>query len=465
MHGTGNRLAALLVGSTLLTAACGDSTPIETGLDTQLGAKHEHPLFGLLQPESGQQLAALESIDRDWQNALTPAILEYLSLARSPALQQRALTLLRKRTGQDHGYDLNAWFAWAWAQNLGLPPVYADFKSGLYSRVDPRFSEYFSATRPASIRLDEVRWGGVVQDGIPPLRQPAMIAAADADYLDDDNVVFGIEVNGDARAYPRRILAWHELVTDTVGGVPVTGVYCTLCGSMILYESTVDGVRYELGTSGFLYRSNKLMYDRATQSLWSTLWGTPAIGPLVGRSIRLPRRSVVTTSWGEWRRRHPATTVLSIDTGYRRDYGEGVAYRNYFATDELMFNTSQTDRRLPNKAEVLGLVFSDGAARPLAIAAAYARRHPLLHERIGERELVVLTDRSGAMRVYGTDGQRFEAWDGDSRLTDAEGRAWTLHEDRLQLIAVDDVSLPRLPSHSAFWFGWYGAYTNTRLLH
>lgn len=128
-------------------------------------------------------------------------------------------------------------------------------------------------------------------------------------------------------------------------------------------------------------------------------------------------------------------------------------------------STVQTDRRLPNKAEVLGLVFGDGDARPLAIAAVYAREHPLLHERVGESELVVLTDRSGAMRVYGTGGRRFEAWDGDSRLTDAEGRAWTLHEDRLQLDTVDAVSLPRLPSHSAFWFGWYGAYTNTRLLH
>ncbi len=131
-------------------------------------------------------------------------------------------------------------------------------------------------------------------------------------------------------------------------------------------------------------------------------------------------------------------------------------------------STVQTDRRLPNKEEVLGVLLCDGDARPLAIAPDYAREHPLLHDRVGEHEFVVLTDRSGAMRVYGTDGRRFEAWDGDSRLKDAEGRAWTLHEDRLQLDTVDTVdavSLPRLPSHSAFWFGWYSAYTYTRLLH
>jgi hypothetical protein len=98
-----------------------------------------------------------------------------------------------------------------------------------------------------------------------------MISASEATYLDDDDVVFGIEVNGDVRAYPKRILAWHEMFVDTVGGIPVAGVYCTLCGTVILYETKVDGTNHEIGTSGFLYRSNKLMYDRATQSLWSTI--------------------------------------------------------------------------------------------------------------------------------------------------------------------------------------------------
>ena len=144
--------------------------------------------------------------------------------------------------------------------------------------------------------------------------------------------------NGDVRAYPKRILAWHELFTDEVGRVPVAGVYCTLCGTVILFETEHDGVRHELGTSGFLYRSNKLMYDRATQSLWSTFGGRPVIGPLAMEDIRLEVRSVVTTTWGEWRRRHPTTKVLSLNTGHRRDYSEGAAYREYFSTDELMFN-------------------------------------------------------------------------------------------------------------------------------
>ena len=96
------------------------------------------------------------------------------------------------------------------------------------------FAGYFSSDDPkAKIRLDEIRWGGVRQDGIPPLRSPKMINANEAKYLNDDNIVFGLEVNGDSRAYPKRIMAWHEMFVDKVGDTPVAGVYCTLCGSMI----------------------------------------------------------------------------------------------------------------------------------------------------------------------------------------------------------------------------------------
>ena len=231
-----------------------------------------------------------------------------------------------------------------------------------------------------------------------------MIGASEATYLGDDNIVFGIEINGDVRAYPKRILAWHELFTDEVGGVPVAGVYCTLCGTVILFETEHDDVRHELGTSGFLYRSNKLMYDRATQSLWSTFGGRPVIGSLAREDIRLEVRSVVTTTWGEWRRRHPTTKVLSLNTGHRRDYSEGAAYREYFSTDELMFNVPKLDRRLKNKEEVLTLFPDRYSTRPLAISAKFLTQNTIYHDRIGEVEFVVLTDPSGANRAYRTRG-------------------------------------------------------------
>ena len=129
----------------------------------------------------------------------------------------------------------------------------------------------------------------------------------------------------------------------------------------------------------------------------------------------------------------------------------------------LMFSSSEIDTRLANKAEVLGLVFNDSDQPPLAIAANYAQANPLLHESIGDRDIIVVTDKSGAMRVYETNGLRFSNWDGDRELRDSAGTNWTLYEDRLA--NGDGTTLARLPSHNAFWFGWYGAYTNTRLIH
>ncbi len=232
---------------------------------------------------------------------------------------------------------------------------------------------------------------------------------------------------------------------------------------MILYDSTVGGTFHELGTSGFLYRSNKLMYDKATQSLWNTLQGKPVIGDLVGKGIVLPRRSVVTTSWGAWRERHPETTVLSLETGYTRDYDEGVAYRSYFSTDELMFNVPELDRRLKNKAEVVGLVLDGaGGAPSLALSVEYLAEHPLYHGELGGQRFIALTDASGASRIYGLGKETFVEWDGVGQALDDEGVAWTLGEDALE--SAEGERLPRLPQHRAFWFGWVAQYPETRLV-
>ena len=389
--------------------------------------------------------------------------LETVHLTRDPGMAAQLIGLMEKNTNESFGYDLDAWYRWLWSQPISDHAQYANFKAALYSLIDRRFEQYFANDRTSKIRLDEVRWGGVRQDGIPPLRSPKMIDADTAGYLDDDNIVFGLEVNGDVRAYPKRILAWHEMFTDNVGGTPVAGVYCTLCGTMILYKTTVNGVAHKLGTSGFLYRSNKLMYDAATQSLWNTIWGQPVIGPLTDRGITLERMYLVTTTWGEWRRRHPKTKVLSLVTGHRRDYSEGAAYREYFATDDLMFEVSTRDQRLKNKDEVLGLVFVQYADQPMAISSAFLVKHPVYHDQIGDINFVILTDRSGAHRVYASDDVTFNQWDADQTAIDDTGTKWQLAED--QLTATDGRVLNRLPAHRAFWFGWYSAYTRTRLVN
>lgn len=395
--------------------------------------------------------------------SMRPFLLDIVRFVPDQTTAGAVYELLRLKTGLKLADSWPDWMRWSWNHAPAPEGGYAEFKSRLYRLIDPKFAGHFSASRRALIRLDEVLWGGVRQDGIPPLRKPPMIAAREANYLDDGNVVFGIDVNGDARAYPKRILAWHEMFVDTVGGVDVAGVYCTLCGTVILYETRVGGQLHHLGTSGFLYRSNKLMYDRDTQSLWSTAEGRPVIGPLAGQGITLPSRTVVTTTWGEWRRRHPGTRVLSLVTGHARDYGEGVAYQEYFASDELMFPVPGHDTRLANKDEVLVPRFGRAGERPLAIASDYLKAHPVYHGRRGGHDYVVLTDQSGVHRLYAlAKGERVASFDGDATAIDGNGRRWRLTE--AALLGPDKEQRERLPSHNAFWFGWHAAFPETELV-
>ncbi len=408
--------------------------------------------------ERGDRADKIDALRQRFSRSYVAPALELYGHVGDPALRAELLDGLRRTTGQDHGRDINAWYRWLWNEPETKVAGYADFKAAFYRRIDRRFARYFEGRQDsARIRLDEIRWGGVRQDGIPPLRSPKMLRAEQADYLDDADIVFGIEVNGDVRAYPKRILAWHEMFTDTVGGVDVAGVYCTLCGTVILY----DVGEHRLGTSGFLYRSNKLMYDADTQSLWNTLQGAPVLGPLVDRGIELPHRSVVTTTWGKWRDRHPDTQVLSLDTGHRRDYREGVAYHDYFADDELMFNTPFADSRLANKTEVLALRFR-GPGQPTAISTDFLKANPVYRGRTQNQDFVVLTDETGANRVYDPKGVTLVRFDGGDTAQARDGSTWRVTEAKL--IGPDGEELPRLPYHRAFWFGWHASYPNSELV-
>ena len=424
-------------------------------------------LIQVLAGTKSESRIAIRKLRRNWRDSYIPPLAELLRLNTDEDVQNAIVALLERKTGRRYGSDYLKWHRYSWSRKLEPIENYPAFKAWLYGNIDARFRMYFSSQFESDIRLDEVIWGGVVQDGIPPLRNPKMIPAAEASYLDDGNVVFAIEINGSYRAYPKRILAWHEMFTDTIAGVEVVGVYCPLCGAMIVYETELDGVKHKLGTSGFLYRSNKLMYDAETKSLWNSFWGKPVMGPLVNKGVSLKRRSVITTTWKEWKSRHPETTVLSLETGYEVDYGEGVAYRDYFATDKLMFSVPTIDTRLKNKAEILGLVVSKddfhyGNTKPLAISADYLMKNPIHYDKLGDKKIVILTDKSGANRVFNA-GVIFERWDGREELTDIQGRKWKITESRLECENGDQ--LDRVPAHRAFWFGWYSAFEDTRLIY
>ena len=442
----------------LLLAAAAGAQPRAEVIDRAVN----RAFLTLLVGEERELAPAMELIESTWNPSYLAMALEVMRLSRNQGVAAAFMRIIESEVGGEHGYDLGAWQRTMWNAPEVRHPRYAAFKGALYSLIDPRFAAYFDNVGEPLIRLDEIVWGGVRQDGIPPLRNPGMLAADEADYLGDDHVVFGISVNGDARAYPKRILGWHEMFVDTVGGTPVAGVYCTLCGTVILFHTEHDGLKHALGTSGFLYRSNKLMYDQATQSLWSTMRGEPVVGPLAGKGIALDRGSVVTTTWGEWRRRHPGTRVLSLETGYERNYAEGAAYREYFATDELMFQVPVADTRLKNKDEVFTVRLDRHPDRPLAIAAEFLALNPVHHDAIEGTAFVVLTDPSGANRAYASEEVTFSDYDGDRSVVDSAGGRWTLEEHALT--GRDGRVLPRIPAQRAFWFGWYAAFPHTRLV-
>ncbi len=417
--------------------------------------------------------AAVRKIAQPWHESSAALLLEALYRVPHQRVLLQVVDALEKATGIPFTGDINPWYEWLWAKERPVHPDALEFKAWVYERIDPRFREYFGGKPVSLIRVDEVRWGGVRRDGIPPLKNPKMIAAKEAIWLGDGDIIFGVAIDGDVRAYPKRILAWHEMFKDRIVGRDLAGVYCTLCGALIVYDTRVKGVQHELGTSGFLYRSNKLMYDHATKSMWSTLDGSPVMGKLVGQGIQLPSLHVVTTTWKEWRSRHPDTQVLSLDTGYQRNYDEGVAYREYFATDRLMFNVQHKDERLANKDEILALrkltdatgAAANSSAAPsdtLAISAAYLSKTPVYHDRLAGVDFVVLTDASGANRVYDASGVRFASWDQKSSVTDVQGRVWKM--DEAALTAPGGEQRQRQSAHRAFWFGWVAAYPQTRLV-
>ncbi len=149
------------------------------------------------------------------------------------------------------------------------------------------------------VPLEEIIPGGLPPDGMPAIDRPAFVSPATAAaWLQPREPVLALEIAGDARAYPLQILMWHEIVNDVVGGVPVAVTYCPLCNSALVFERIVDGITLDFGTSGMLYKSDLVMYDRLTHSLWSQLEGRAIVGDLSGaRLTALPANTIAFENW------------------------------------------------------------------------------------------------------------------------------------------------------------------------
>lgn len=222
---------------------------------------------------------------------------------------------------------------------------------------------------------------------------------------------------------------------------------------------TPAGGAYTFGTSGLLYRSNKLMYDRQTFTLWSNLTGEPVLGRLAGSPVRLAMLPVGLTTWEEWRRRHPDTTVVKLDGGFGArwnfEYRPGAADR---ARAGVSFPVWRKSRALPDKEEVFGLRLS-GAARAYPVEAV--TREGVVNDVLGNEPVVIVGDRdSGAVSAYRRGGRTFKSARNVFELLDESGRAWRVEEDALTSPAE---RLPRLAGHVVFWFAWYAFFPDTEV--
>lgn len=378
--------------------------------------------------------------------------------------RDEAYAALEAISGERPGRSYAAWVELVGRRtDLEPAPGYLEWKVSLLERIDPSYRKILYSGAPSRVRLEEVVWGGVRVGGIPALENPAHVAAEQATYLRDGERVFGALVGGEARAYPLRIMDWHEMANDVLGGQPVTLSYCTLCGSGVLFATaTPTGSAYTFGTSGLLYRSNKLMFDRQTYSLWSNLTGVPVVGRLGRSPFRLTVLPLALTTWGAWRRLHPQTTVLALDLEMARrwdfDYRPGAADRR---RSGVSFPVWLKSPALPADGEVFALRLG-ALAKAYPLDLILARR--VINDQVGEETVVVVGDpASGAVRAYRRGTHSFRSGSGDGELLDETGSRWRLLEEELRPAAGGDERCARLPGHNALWFGWYAFFPQAEL--
>ena len=412
---------------------------------TEIDFWNRYVLFPDTSDSTRDLLRAMASVTEDtW--------LPYLiDLAAVPVPYSGLAYRLLAEIRPDHPYPI-----FPLTEQLGLrtpedeTPLYIEFKHRLIEGIQEEMGAFLDPDKPRTISAQEIFWGGVRVDGIPPLELPNFITPEEAAaWIGPKDLVIGVEINGDARAYPRRIIDWHEMVNDTVGGVPVSLAYCTLCGSAILYDGRFGEEVYRFGTSGLLYRSNKLMYDRNTNTLWEQYTGEPVWGDLVGSGIQLDILPVVHTTYDEWLAQHPDTLVLDIETGHFRDYREGVAYGGYFASSGLMFPVPDRSGPLAVKDSVYAVRLNgEVVGYPILLLG----EEGFLQDEIGDDRVVVFAtpDRTGG-RAYAAGEERFVSYDIETGTAVAEsGSRWTVTEG--VLISDSGEELARLPGHNSFWF-------------
>lgn len=247
----------------------------------------------------------------------------------------------------------------------------------------------------AKVPKNEIEQGCFGQDCIPSIDHPKFESVNEATWLRDTDVVFAIDYKGIQKAYPQRILNWHEIVNDMIGSDPIAITFCPLCGSAVTFERKVNGIITELGVSGKLHNSDLVMYDRYEGNLWQQITGEGIVGPAARRNEVLQQVPIVTTTWGQWKREHPETQVLSRNTGFTRNY-DAYPYGTYEQDDELYFGVKNLNKKLQIKTVVYGVEIGDKAK---AYPETAFTSKPVITDAVGDTSIRLEKTSDGTITV------------------------------------------------------------------
>jgi len=298
------------------------------------------------------------------------------------------------------------------------------------------------------------------------------------DWLDDQEALLSLAVGEETRGYPLQVMTWHEIVNDTVGGVPVTVTYCPLCNSGVAFRREVGEWLLDFGTSGLLYADNLVMYDRQTESLWPQLTGQASVGVLTGTQLEAIPIGVV--GWDQFRTAHPDALVLTRDTGYSRDYGRN-PYAGYDDPDGglLVEPPEGRDPRLPVKERVIGVRIGDDA---LAIPRDTVADQAVRAFTVAGQDLVVWhrPGQSSALddpdiadgRDIGTVGVFDPGIDGETQTFAADGAGFSDSQTGSHWNVLGEATggpfkgrrLRPVTHLDTFWFAWVAFQPETRLV-
>jgi hypothetical protein len=316
------------------------------------------------------------------------------------------------------------------------------------------------------VPLDQIVSGGPPPDGIPSIDNPKFISVQEASkFLEDSELVLGLNINGDIRAYPLQILVWHEIVNDEIGSIPVAVTYCPLCFTNQVFNRTIDDGQevVEFGTSGKLYNSNLVMYDRTSKSLWSQAMAEGIVGKYAG--TKLERVPFDVAYWKEWKQLYPDSKILSRDTGSNRPYGVD-PYGDYYTNSDVLFPVSNKDNRLGLKEIVVGF---ENKGQYKAYKLQEIENKKVINDQVNGKPIALFSLHPFMVRAYdriveyGELTLQFEYDADNNRIIDKQtGSEWNFEGMAING-QMKGKQLTRLPYDEGFWFEWIAFHPKTEL--